>query len=446
MEDGKPTNVRWTVLALACFTSWFLYLHRYTWNFISPALETEYGFTKTETGSLASFFNITYGIGQLPSGILSDFMGPHFFLGLIIVVWSLVLPCHGWVTSFSGLATTRLAFGAAQAGAYPSLANVSQAWFPLSSRTIMQSIIATLFGRGGGAMSSIILATVLMGMCGLTWRGGLLVMGGFGTVFGIVFLILFRNSPHQDPRVNDAERALIDEGRLPPTAGAPRVLPWKVVLKNRSMYFFVIQQLTSAGADMVYSLFMGDYFLNTKGFSIGQTGLLVSLPLWGGAIGGVLGGFCNDLLIRATGSRRWSRSTVGFMGKFLACMLMFMVISRESGVAAGWALFAVKFFSDWSQPTVWGACTDLGGRYSATVFSIINTSGTVGGVIAPVTFGAILDYNSVATMVEGHKKMIANYDALFYLVAALYLVSATCWLFINCTDSLERHGVDVKED
>ena len=78
------------------------------------------------------------------------------------------------------------------------------------------------------------------------------------------------------------------------------------------MYFFVVQQLTSAGADMVYSLFMGDYFLNTKGFSIGQTGLLVSLPLWGGAIGGVLGGFCNDWLIRITGSRRWSRSTVGF--------------------------------------------------------------------------------------------------------------------------------------
>ena len=124
---------------------------------------------------------------------------------------------------------------------------------------------------------------------------------------------------------------------------------------------------------------------------------------------------------------------------------MFVVISRDSGVAAGWALFAVKFFSDWSQPTVWGACTDLGGRYSATVFSIINTSGTVGGVIAPVTFGAILDFNSVATMVEGHEKMIANYDALFYLVAAIYLVSAACWLFIDCTDSLDRHGVDAME-
>ncbi|QDU45120.1 putative sulfoacetate transporter SauU [Symmachiella dynata] len=445
MEDGKPTNVRWTVLALACFTSWFLYLHRYTWNFIGPALETEYGFNKAETGSLAAFFNITYGIGQVPSGILSDFMGPHFFLGLIIIVWSLVLPCQGWVTSFPGLATTRLAFGAAQAGAYPSLANVSQAWFPLSSRTIMQSIIATLFGRGGGAMSSIILASVLMDWCGLTWRAGLLVMGGVGALFGIAFLILFRNSPHHDPRVNDAERALIDEGRLPSAAGAPRVLPWHVVLKNRSMYFFVIQQFTSAGADMVYSLFMGDYFLNTKGFSLGKTGLLVSLPLWGGAIGGVLGGFCNDFLIRVTGSRRWSRSAVGFLGKFVACMLMFVVISRESGVAAGWALFAVKFFSDWSQPTVWGACTDLGGRYSATVFSIINTSGTVGGVVAPAIFGAVLDFNSVATMVEGKEKMIANYDALFYLVAALYLVSAACWLFINCTDSLERHGADAKE-
>lgn len=438
VNESRPTHVRWMVMGLACFTSWFLYLHRYTWNFIGPELEKEYGFSKTAIGSLATFFNISYGAGQLPSGILSDFIGPHLFLGLIIVAWSLVLPVHGFVSNYSGLAATRLAFGAAQAGAYPNLAKVTQSWFPLSSRTIVQSIVATFFGRGGGAMSSIILATVLMGWCGLTWRVALLVMGAAGLLFGIAFLILFRNTPVEHPGVNDAERAVIDEGRIPSVSTAPRVLPWRVVSRNRSIYFFIVQQLTSAGADMVYSVFMGDYFLNAKGFSIAQTGLLVSLPLWGGAVGGMLGGYCNDWLIRTTGNRRWSRSTVGFTGKFLACLLMFVVITRDSGVAAGWALFAVKFFSDWSQPTVWGTCTDLGGKYSATVFSIINTSGTVGGMIAPLTFGLVLDLNSSEVIVDGVGKMVANYNPLFLLVAGMYLVSAACWFFIDCTESLEQ--------
>jgi hypothetical protein len=38
-RTGHPTNVRGLVFALACGTSWFLYLHRYTWNFIRPELD-----------------------------------------------------------------------------------------------------------------------------------------------------------------------------------------------------------------------------------------------------------------------------------------------------------------------------------------------------------------------------------------------------------------------
>ena len=72
------------MFALACGASWFLYLHRYTWNVIAPYLEQDYGLSKTELGGIYSFFTPTYGLGQIPSGILCDWIGPHFFLGLII--------------------------------------------------------------------------------------------------------------------------------------------------------------------------------------------------------------------------------------------------------------------------------------------------------------------------------------------------------------------------
>ena len=46
--DQQPTRVRWLIFVLACGTSWFLYLHRYTWNFIRPELEKEFGLTNTQ--------------------------------------------------------------------------------------------------------------------------------------------------------------------------------------------------------------------------------------------------------------------------------------------------------------------------------------------------------------------------------------------------------------
>jgi len=444
LPGERPTHVHGIVFSLACLTSWFIYLHRYTWNLIGPELEREYGLSKTETGTLFSFFTPTYGVGQIPSGIVCDLIGPHYFLFAILILSSLILPCYAIARSLSSLAVVRLLFGAAQAGAYPSLAKVTAIWFPVRSRTIVQGWVATFFGRGGGAMSSIILGTLLMGKLQLSWQWSLVVMGAAGVVFGLLFLALFRNSPDDDSRVNQAERNIIHEGSLPAAEGAPRVLPWRRALKNRSMQFFVITQVASAGADAFYVSFMGDYFLNAKGFQVLTTGLLVSLPLWGGAIGGIIGGFCNDWLIRWTGSRRWGRSCVGFTGKFLACLLMFVVVAQESGVAAGWALFVVKFFTDWSQPTAWGACTDLGGRYSATVFGIINTAGNIGALSSPILFGWILDLSTTARIVDGVDKTVLNYNPLFAVIAGMYVISAVCWLFINCTDSLEHDDQNVR--
>jgi sugar phosphate permease len=432
----SPTKRRWVIFALACGTSFLLYLHRFTFNFIGPKLKEEYGFNDTQIGTLGSLFNWTYGSLQIPSGIAADFFGPHFFLGTIMAVWSIALAMHGFGQGFYSLGAVRLLFGIGQAGAYPSLSNVTQSWFPQSGRTIIQGWVATFFGRGGGFMSSVLFATVLMGWCGLSWRTALVVLSALGLLFAVCFLALFRSSPAADPSVNEAELALIHEGQKP--VSDRRVLPWGRALSHRSMWFFIAQQLTSAGADNVYGLFMGGFFLTVKGIDLSQAGLLVGLPLLGGAIGGMLGGFCNDWLIAWTGSRRWGRSLVGFTGKFLACLLMFVAISQENAAAAGWALFVVKFFSDWSQPTVWGTCTDLGGKCSASVFAMINTAGTIGGIICPPLFGLVLDSFPEQVTLRGEIVEVPGYTSLFTVIAGMYIVSAVCWFMIDCTKSLEN--------
>lgn len=431
----RPTRVRWLIFILACGTSWFLYLHRYTWNFIRPELEREYGLNNTQLEGLFTLFHVSYAAGQIPSGIVCDLLGAHLFLASIIALWSLVLPTFGMTGSVYGLGGMRLLFGAAQAGGYPGLSQVTRAWFPRRSRTIVQGIVASFFGRSGGAMSSIIMGTVLMGLCGFSWRISLVVMAAAGLVFAAIFALLYRSRPDKDPRVNRAECALIQEGES--KVDGPAVLPWRRVLRNRSMLVFIFQQVMNAGADFVYSSTLGSYF-----FSLGQydpvvVGVLVSLPLWGGAVGGVVGGFVNDGLIYITGSRRWSRTAAGFSGKFVACLAMFVATQQASGLAVAICLFIVKLFGDWTQPTVWGACTDMGGKYSATTFSIINTAGNVGMFLTPLVSGLLLDYYSSRQIIDGVPTVVTNYTPMFVLVAIMYLVSACSWFFIDCTHSLE---------
>ena len=113
---------------------------------------------------------------------------------------------------------------------------------------------------------------------------------------------------------------------------------------------------------------------------------------------------------------------------------------------AGMVLMLAKFFSDWSQPTVWGACTDLGGRYSATVFSIINTAGTLGGVVMPLVFGRVLDHFTTKVDRDGTLVSVTEWGPLFILLSAMYLGSAVCWLLIDCTRRLDIEDAPTPEE
>lgn len=424
----RPTRVRHVIFVLACFTSGLLYLHRYTGNIVAERLVAEHGFTKAQIGLLGGLFNLAYGVGQIPSGMTSDAFGPHLFLGIVILLWSLVASGQALTTTMGGQGAVRLMFGLTQAGAYPSLNKSTQLWFPPSKRTVVQGWIAAVFGRGGAAASPIVLSTFLIGWCGLTWQQALYTMSGTGVLFSIVFLLLFRSSPSADPRVNDAERAIIEEGRIAPAAGQSRTLPWRTALANRTLRFLLVQQFLSAGADSFFSVFLGNYFMDAWRYDVKKAGIQ-SLPLLGGALGGFVGAHLNDFAIRRLGDRRRGRQIVGMTGPWMAAAFILTMPFQPNAESAACTLFGLKLFLDWTQPTVWGTCTDVGGRYSATVFGISNTAGTVGGTLCPILFGMILGWST-----EGN---VTRYGPLFGVLAGIYLIGGFTWWGIDCTRTIE---------
>src|SRR5690606_2897619 len=144
-----------------------------------------YNLSNTQLETLGSAFYFPYAAAQVPGGILCDLFGPHLFLVAIILIWSLILPLFGSVSSFPALVSIRAGFGLAQAGAYPALSQVTRAWFPRRNRTGVQGWIASAFGRGGGAMASIIMGTFLMGYLQLSWVSALTVLSAVGVVFAL---------------------------------------------------------------------------------------------------------------------------------------------------------------------------------------------------------------------------------------------------------------------
>jgi sugar phosphate permease len=413
----RPTRVRWLIFGLSCAVSWLLYLHRYAWGVIKPALKAEYrGLSDVKLGYLDSLFSLTYAVGQVPGGMAGDLLGPRRVLSLVIVLWSAALAGLAGTISLTWLGTMRGLFGLAQAGAYPNLSKVTHSWFPPSIRTSVQGAIASLSGRAGGACASLIVATLLMGTLGLGWRAALVVIGAAGALLGVVFWLLFRNCPAEHPWANAAEQREVNAGDL------------RIGKSARPKLALGVANLLTLGAMLVYaffSTFVDQFFVNWlplflregKSLSQAEMGVFASLPLWGGALGGAAGGILNDFLIRRTGSRRWTRTGVALTGKALAAVLLAASVSLADGRAVAVALVLCKFFGDWSLSTQWGTITDIGGRAAGTVFGTVNMVGAVAGVLANPVIGQV--------------KQDYGWGLLFYFLAALFATAALAWLFIN---------------
>lgn len=418
------------MFGLAAVTSFLLYLHRYTWNLVRPELEAEYQLSNTQLEALGSAFFFPYALGQIPGGIVCDLFGPHIFLVVIIIAWSALLPLHGLVGNFTGLLFVRGGFGLLQAGCYPALSQVTRAWFPMRRRTQIQGWIASAFGRGGGAMASIIMGSFLMGYLELHWLTSLWILSATGILFALAFLVLFRNKPPKPVDDSGTETAVETSET---SSQAPRVLPFRVALKNRSYVILLFQQFLNAGSDVVFALILGSYFKSLGAGTGAELGILISLPLWGGAIGGIFGGYANDWAINRFSSRRWSRSTVAGIGLGTGGALVLSAVAYSDPRTVALGLMLARFFADWNQPTVWGTCTDLGGRYSATVFGMTNMCGNLGAFLTPFAVGVLLDFYSTVEMIDGVAVRQTTYVPAFVLCGSMMLTAAAGWLFVDCS-------------
>ena len=427
---AKPSGFRWVVFSLACGTSWMLYFHRYVFAIIKPTLVEEYGLDNTQLGFLDSAFSGFYIGLQVPLGLAADFLGVQLILPLLGIVGSIGLALHAWAPSAYELWYARALLGAGQSAVFACLSRVTRTWFPVKQRTIIQGWVGVFFGRIGGVSCNLIVAGLLLGVFEMAWRDvvfGMAILGGFQA---ILFYTLFRNSPAQHSSVNAAEVALIEGHNTDDESDSPKDEPQTTSIRQiflqsnaRSRINLVmlnLQTILSTVADNVFSAWIPLWLVTEHGLKFKEMGIYSALPLLGGAIGGALGGWLNDVMIRRTGNRRWSRSLVGFIGKGTAGLLLLVaLLFYDSPRLFCSMLFFVKLFSDSSLTTTWGVVTDIGGQKSATVFAYNNTVAGIGTILAPIMYGFVSEES--------------GWIAVFVIATVTYLACACTWLLINCT-------------
>lgn len=408
------TRTRHVVLLLAFLAAIITYLDRVCISVAAPSMTRELGLTAIQMGAVFSAFNLAYALAEMPAAWLGDRWGQRRTLTRIVGAWSVFTMLTGTVASYAALLVTRFSFGAAEAGAFPTLSRALSRWFPLNERSRANGVM-WMGARLGGAVSPP-LAVAVMAYTG--WRGAFFVFGLAGLVWCAVFWFWYRDDPADHPAVSAVELDLIRSMGSAPAPETSHRVPWKALFASADMLALFWAYFASGFGFQFFVTWMPTFLMREHGLSLRNSGLFAALPLAGGAAGCLLGGVVSDWLVRRTSSLKWGRRIVGSAGFLLGGAGFLGALTARSPEAAIFWLTFSSLTHDLTLPVAWSTCVDVGGRFGGTASGYMNMASSISGMMSPM-----------AAAWFSHRT--GSFTPMFAISGAAYLVGALLWLYIN---------------
>ena len=409
----RPTRTRYVVVLFMVTLAMVTYLDRACIAAMAPKIATEFGLDEGRMSWVFFSFIFAYALFEIPTARWADTRGAKSVLTRIVSWWSLFTMITAGAFSYSSLLVARFLFGMGEAGAWPCVARVMSRWIPNRWRGTAKGI----FFAGAYASATLTAWLVPRLLHHISWRSILLVFGCFGIVWVGAWQRWFRDEPADHPDTNDAERALILRDR-PPIAPHPRGWPfWKNLLRQRNVLLLCITYMPNCATFYFCITWLPTYLMKQHGFTDNELGNLSALPLGLSVITQFLGGYISDRITKKHGIKA-GRRTPGVLGYTLAAGFIFAAALSTAPVAAAVLIGLAVASCMLTTAPAWSTCVDIGRDHSATVGATMNTSGQ----IAAMASAPIVGYSV---------KWFGDWNMPFWLLGALFLVGALCWLFID---------------
>ncbi|MEO5824142.1 MAG: MFS transporter, partial [Vicinamibacteraceae bacterium] len=343
-------------------------------------------------------FSWSYVALQLPGGWLLDRVGSRRVYRWSLLGWSAFTIAQSGVallgvgrvaaTTLFGL---RLGLGAAEAPSFPANSRLVAVWFPTAERGLASAIF------NASQYFSTVLFYPVMGAVThqFGWPWVFAVMGVVGLVFGVAWNRLVYE-PADHPMANAAEveyirrgGGLVDLDQGGRTAAPARPGLLLALLRQRMLLGIFLGQYCINVLTWFFLTWFPIYLVRERGMSILQVGFIAVLPALCGFIGGILGGWVSDSLLR-----RGVPLSVARKLPIVAGLLLSTAIVGCNYVSAQWAVIALMslaFFGKGVGALGWAVMADVAPREATGLAAgLFNTFGNLAGIVTPIVIGYIL--------------------------------------------------------
>ena len=368
MTDGRLRNVAVGLLVLAgCIN----FIDRSAVSIALPAIRDELHLSAGQAGLLLSAFAWSYALAQLPAGSLVDRLGARAALAGGLAAWSAVQMATALVTGLSGFIVARVALGMGESPMFVGGARVCADRFAPNERAMPLGLLNASASLGP-AIAPLVLTPL---MIALGWRASFVVLGAAGLLVAAAWALAYRN-----PAAPAGEATRI--------AGPSQ---WLALLRQRAVWGLLLGFAGTVYITWLYVTWLPGYLHDRWHMSPEHAALWSALPQACGFVGAIGGGWLSDRLARIT-TERAARQMPLAMGLYAAAgFTVLAALSGSAGVAIAW-ISAALFSANLATTSGWALAATLApSALIATVEAMANIGGSVGGSLAPLVTGTLVE-------------------------------------------------------
>lgn len=410
---------RFTVIALCFLGLVIAYTDRVNISIAAIEMQRSLGWTDTTKGIVLSSFFVGYILFMVVGGVLANRFGGKIVLGTAVVLWSFFTILTPYAAAISGavLIAARILLGAGEAVASPAISNLMAKWVTPGERARAVSFVSS--GATIGALIALLTTGWIVAEYG--WQMAFYSFGAIGFVWTIAWYFLAFDTPAQHPRISPEERELLAPKTHAPKEKTP--IPWRQLLSSVPIWALIISGFAVNWSLYVFLAWLPSYFYDTQGLSIISSGLYAAAPWLAMSFGMVIGGYLADGLL----SKGWDRTvvrklmqTVGLGG---ASICVLLAGSAETfAYALGLTIGSLGLLS-FCYSGFAAAVIDVAPDHSDVLWGIVNTAGTIPGIIGVAVTGWLVD-------------VTGGYVAAFSLAAGIGAVGALVFLFLGTANRI----------
>ncbi len=409
----KIPHLRWWIAALLTGAAVLNYVDRQTLSALAPTIQADLKMDDRAYANVVNIFLIAYTLAYLVSGRIADKIGTRAGMVLFVAWWSVANMLTAAAQGVRSLGGFRFALGLGEAGVWPAASKAVSEWFPARERALAIGIytMGATLGATVAPYLIIPLAThayseTLPALTnwlghGTGWRVAFLLTGMMGLVWIVPWLWLYRQ-PHASKRITPDELQMIEQSSAaenPADSVATNVWTWKQVLLFRGTWLLLLGRLITDPVWYFYQFWFPKYLSADRYLT--QEQLKISWAIYAAAgVGSLLGGWLSGRLVKSGMTPASSRLWV-MLG--CACLMpLSPFIARVSGLNLAMTLTGVTVLASLAWLiNISSLIVDLVPKHSlGTVFSVVATGSTVGGIIMNMI---------VATMVSGPSTRTAGF-------------------------------------